>query len=502
MPSWGRMTMTHPVRLRLYLYPQRHILVTAGQARLPSCVAEYPVRIFCFHRSGDYAAVGAYYDTTRVNPASPIPLSPQRHILVPAVQARCCRCQPTVTNFGYSVSISGDYAVVGAPANRNDDGATALPASAYVFKIVAPSKMPRSLPTMRPTVIGSEAPYPSPVIMPWWGSKFDDDVGLNSGSAYIFIRDGTSWSQQAKIVADDAAEGDRFGYSVAIVGDYAIVGAYFDDDAGNSSGAAYIFTRSGTSWSQQAKIVASDAGVDDYFGISVAISGDYAVVGAGGDDDGGTDSGAAYIFTRSGTSWSQQAKIVADDAAASDWFGYSVAIDGDYAVVGAYLDTDAGGASGSAYIFIRSGTSWSQQAKIVADDAAADDWFGSSVAISGDYAIAGSLYDDDGGTDSGAAYIFVRSGTSWSQQAKIVADDALAGDRFGNSVAIAGDYALVGAQFDDNTGSFSGSAYIFIRSGTSWSHYTKLVADDAAGGDEFGSSVAISGDYVIAGGAL
>jgi len=301
--------------------------------------------------------------------------------------------------------------------------------------------------------------------------------------------------QQAKIVASDAAASDHFGYSyLGIDGDYAVIGAHQNDDGGSNSGSAYIFTRSGTSWSQQAKLTASDAAAGDYFGISAAISGDYALIGAPEDDDNSaTGSGSAYIFIRSGTSWSQQSKLTASDAAASDNFGYFVDIDGDYAVV-----TAKEKGYGAVYIFVRSGTNWSQQAKLTASDGAAGDELGYSVSISGDYVIAGNPLDDDGGSTSGSAYIFKRSGTTWSQQAKLIADDDAAGDWFGMGVSIDGDYAVVGCwQCDTGGDTNTGAAYTFIRSGTTWSQQAKLVASDAAGNDDGGRMVAISGDYAL-----
>jgi nucleoside-specific outer membrane channel protein Tsx len=268
-----------------------------------------------------------------------------------------------------------------------------------------------------------------------------------------------------KLTASDGAADDQFGYSVAIAGDYALVGARFDDDKGVDSGSAYIFKRDGTSWNQQAKLTASDGAAGDRFGYSVAIAGEYALVGALYDDDKGVNSGSAYIFKRDGTSWNQQAKLTASDGAAGDQFGWSVAIAGDYALVGALYDADKGVNSGSAYIFKRDGISWNQQAKLTASDGAAGDQFGHSVAIAGEYALVGAHLDDDNGTDSGSAYIFKRDGTSWNQQAKLTASDGAAGDQFGYSVAIAGDYALVGARLDDDNGSASGSAYIYMLRG-------------------------------------
>ena len=213
-------------------------------------------------------------------------------------------------------------------------------------------------------------------------------------------------AEQAKLTASDATAGDRFGFSVSIDGNTAVVGALLHDDDGLSSGSAYVFVRSAGIWTQQAKLTASDAAANDLFGISVAIDGDTAVIGASGDRDAGFNTGSAYVFVRSGTSWTQQAKLTAGDAAADDTFGFSVSIDGDTAVVGAPFDDDAGNFSGSAYVFVRSGTSWTQQAKLTASDAAAGDLFGFSVSIDGDTAVVGVLLDDDAGTSSGSAYVF------------------------------------------------------------------------------------------------
>ena len=232
----------------------------------------------------------------------------------------------------------------------------------------------------------------------------------DAGAHYPITVDPLIVNQEAKLTANDAATNDFFGTSVAISGDSVVVGANLDDDGGSASGSAYVFTRSGTVWSQQAKLTASDAAAFDQFGTSVAISGDSVVVGANFDDDGGSDSGSAYVFTRSGTVWSQQAKLTANDAAAGDAFGISVSISGDSVVVGAPSDDDGGSGSGSAYVFTRSGTEWSQQEKLTASDAAESDRFGISVAISGDSVVVGANLDDDGGSDSGSAYVFTRSG--------------------------------------------------------------------------------------------
>jgi len=333
-----------------------------------------------------------------------------------------------------------------------------------------------------------------------------DDVGANpdQGSAYVFTRSGTTWSQQAQLNAADGATNDRFGYSVAIDGDTAVMGAPYDDVGANpDQGSAYVFTRTGTTWSQQQKLTASDGVATDFFGCSVALSGETAVVGARYDDVGATvDQGSAYVFTRSGTTWSEQQRLTAADGAAADGAGCSVAISGDTAVVGAEGD-DVGVATdmGTAYVFVRSGTTWSEQQKLTAGDGAAGDTFGSRVAVSGDTAVVGALFDDVGAnSNQGSACVFVRSGTTWSEQQKLTAADGEADDWFGNSVALSGDTAVVAAYSDDvGANADQGSAYVFDRSGTTWSQRQRLTAVDGTAGDTFGFSVALSGDTVAVG---
>ena len=331
------------------------------------------------------------------------------------------------------------------------------------------------------------------------GALRDDDNGVDSGSVYVFTRFGTNWSQQTKFTATDSGAGDEFGGHVALDGDIAVIGARHDDDKGVDSGSAYVFTRSGTAWSQQAKLTASDGAAGDEFGYSVAISGDTAVIGAPRDDDKSDDSGSAYVFTRSGSTWSQQAKLEATDGAAGDVFGISVAISGDTVVIGADLADEKGSNSGAAYVFSRSGNTWSQNAKLTADDGAAGDLFGIRVTLSGDTAVIGAARDDDKGDESGAAYVFIRSGIEWVQQAKLSATDGVANDRFGTRVAIYGNTAVIGAILGDATSNKSGSAYVFTRSGSSWSEQAKLAASDGAADDVFGWSVALYGDTVMIG---
>jgi hypothetical protein len=292
----------------------------------------------------------------------------------------------------------------------------------------------------------------------------------------------------------------RGGVSISGDGNYFIGGAYYDSTVAYTAGAAYIFNRTGiNTWDQGAKIVPSDGAASDYFGESVGISGDgmYAIVGSRYADVVGDASGSAYIFTRTGTnSWDNGITLAPTDPAVSDYFGESVAISGDgtYAVVGA-RNVSGGGAL---YVFKRTGSSWGTPIKLVASDRVSNDRLGSSVAISGDenYIISGAPYRNTAGTYSGAVYIFKRTGTNtWDNGTKIVATDAAGGDQFGYRVAITnyGTYAIVGAPYDDGSQNDYGAAYIFKRTGTnSWDNGTKIVAPDGAYQDEFGTSVAIS----------
>ena len=329
------------------------------------------------------------------------------------------------------------------------------------------------------------------------GAYGDND----KGSVYVFVRSGSTWSQQQKLVANDGAAGDYFGYSVALDGDTLVVGAYGDNDKGSYSGSVYVFVRSGTTWSQQQKLVANDGAAQDEFGDSVALDGDTLVVGAYGDDDKGLDSGSVYVFVRSGSTWSQQQKLFANDGVADDLFGITFALDGDTLVVSAPGDDDKGPRSGSVYVLVRSGTTWSQQQKLVANDGAENDYF-ASVALDGDTLVVGAYGDDDKGSESGSVYVFVRSGTTWSQQQKLVANDGRLEHFFGNSVALDGDTVVIGATYDDDKGSKSGSAYVFVRSGTTWSQQQKLFANDGAAEYYFGASVALDGDTVVIGATM
>jgi hypothetical protein len=327
------------------------------------------------------------------------------------------------------------------------------------------------------------------------GATGDDLGGSQSGSAYVFVRTSSAWTQQATLVASDGSTANSFGWSVAVDGDTAVVGAIFGDSpAVPDTGSAYVYVRSGTTWTQQAKLVAPDGATDDYFGRSVAIDGDTAVIGADeSDTPAGVQAGSAYLFVRSGIAWTLQAKLLAFDGGADEFFGKSVGLSGEAAVVG--------GANQAAYVLVRSGTTWTEQAKLTPPD-----WppggagFGLSVTVNGDTAVVGAMFDSTRERDAGSAYVFVRSGTIWTPQAKLTAPVGVRYAFFGTSVAVEADRAIVGAQEDTAPVAIgAGSAYVFVRSGTTWSLQAKLTAPDGETYDEFGFSVGMSGGIAVVG---
>jgi hypothetical protein len=324
------------------------------------------------------------------------------------------------------------------------------------------------------------------------GAHLDNVNGTDSGSAYIFKNHKKGWVQQAKLTPDDGAAIDWFG-SVAIFEDYAIVGKLGDDENGSNSGAAYIFKRDGITWTQQTKLTPEDGASGDWFGVLPAIFGNYAIIGAPFDNNA---KGAAYVFKRTEETWTEKDKLTPDDGAPGDCFGVALSIYEDYAVIGApYYENG----SGAAYIFKRTGEIWIQEAKLTPNDPTEGALFGGSVSIYQDYVISGAYKADNHDTKSGAAYIFKRTGTTWKQETKLSSSDGSEGDWFGYSVSIHDNYAIVGAEHDDDKGNYSGAAYIFTRERPHWIQQAKLVSNNASEGDLFGSAVACFGNYALIG---
>jgi len=339
------------------------------------------------------------------------------------------------------------------------------------------------------------------------GAYGDDDNGTYAGSAYVFRFNGSTWVQEQKLLASDGAAGDRFGLSVSVSsapgGEVAAVGAHANSILGPGSGSAYIYRFTGSAWVQEQRLLASDGAAGGRFGLGVSVSGDVAVVGAYLDNATATDSGSAYVYRFNGSVWVPEQKLTAADGAAFDLFGLSVSVSGapggEVAVVGAYFNNDSGLDSGSAYIYRFDGSTWEQEQKLTAADGAASDRFGVSVSVSADVAVVGAYLDDDNGNNSGSAYIYRFNGSAWVQEQKLTAADGAAGDEFGWSVSIGGDIAMVGARKHDDNETNSGSVYIYRFNGSVWMQEQELFALDGVAGDRFGNSVSVGSSVAVVG---
>ncbi len=328
------------------------------------------------------------------------------------------------------------------------------------------------------------------------------------GAAYVYVRTGSTFAQQALLTSADGAAGDNFGVATAIATDTAVVGAYTKKiGTQTEQGAAYVFVRSVAKWTAQgATLSASDGKASDHFGTAVAISADTIVLGAPSKTVGtNSGQGAAYVFVRSAGAWTQQAELVASDGAASDRFGTAVGVSGDTAVIGAsYKKRGQNAKQGVAYVFTRSGTKWTQSAVLAASDGTANDQFGDAVAIDTDTVAVGA-YNKNVGVNSvqGVAYVFLRSGTTWARQGGVLRPaDAIANNGFGAAVSLFGNTLVVGSPAKSPSASLSnqGAGYVFLRSGTTWAQQgNALLPSDAATQDQVGYAVAGAGDFVALG---
>jgi hypothetical protein len=313
---------------------------------------------------------------------------------------------------------------------------------------------------------------------------------LSEGTVSLWRRGPAGWSPEATLNGADESSFANFG-SVSASGDTVAVGARDQTTNGTSGGAVYVFVRSASVWSQQAKLVASDLKQGAEFGHAVALSGDTLVVGAYWADGTVVGTGAAYVFTRSGTTWTEDAKLTAFDGANADNFGATVAISGGTIVVGAPRDTLTTSIEGSAYVFVGGGSSWSLEQKLTASDASADDDFGASISLDGDrVAIGADTAGPSPSDESGAAYVFDRVGTTWSQSARLNAAFRGPFDRFGAGVSLQGDFLVVGAPHESAT-------YLFGRFGATW--YQRERLQPLGIGDAFGNSVSRDGPVVAVG---
>ena len=331
------------------------------------------------------------------------------------------------------------------------------------------------------------------------GSPTDDDNGQNSGSAYIFRFDGSGWVPDARLLASDGSSWDLFGNSVSLEGQLCLIGANCDDDSGDHTGSAYIFRYDEPDWVQETKLTAFDGAQDDEFGTSVSLCGDVCLIGASGDDDNGDGSGSAYVFRFDGQSWAYERKLLASDGQAGELFGTSVSLSTDLCIIGAKFDDDNGDKSGSAYIFRYGDPNWIQEAKLMPSDGEAEDFFGGSVAGDGELCLIGSHGDDDRGECTGSAYAFRFADLNWVQEDKLTASDGDAWDSFGWSVAVSGDVGVVGAYMDNAVASEAGSAYIFRFADGNWGREIKLTGSDSAEHDHLGWSVSVDFDNVLVG---
>ena len=317
------------------------------------------------------------------------------------------------------------------------------------------------------------------------------------GSAYVLKKDGTSWHEAQKLVADDGLAGDEFGYDAAMTPSLIAVTAWNASVDGNAGqGAVYLYENQNGSWTQSQKLVADDGTFFDQFGQSVAIDGTTILVGANGATIGNQGAqGAAYVFVNAGSGWVQQQKVFADDGDTVDNFGFSTAIRGDTLFVGAHQAMVGGHQNqGAVYLFARAGNVWTQMQKISSDDGGASDAFGSSMSFDGTRLVVGAT----GADGTGAAYVFENTGGTWTQVQKLVADDGANGDNFGDAVSISGDDILVAADVATVDGNTSrGAGYLFTRVGDTWQQTHKFVASDGGVDNFYGAAAAFDGETAI-----
>jgi len=327
------------------------------------------------------------------------------------------------------------------------------------------------------------------------GAWLADDRGSLAGAAVVFRCDGLGWIEEQRLVASDGKPFDFFGWSVALSGDVAVVGAV-------SAGAAYVFRRTGASWIEEARLTAFDGVTSHHFGDSVAISGDVIVVGEDQDDPSGTWSGSAYVFRYRLGQWIPERHLTAFDGHSYAHFGSEVAVDGDVAVIGAYLsDSVDGPSSGAAYVFRFEDGGWNDEQKLAAGDGEVWAFFGAGVAVSGEHIVCGARWKDVviGGRlmqDVGAAYVFRFDGRGWAKTQQLLDPAPVIGDGFGYSVALWDVDLAVGVPNRDDFGAHSGAVQVFRRDGARFVHDRKLLAPDGRPDDRFGESVAVSERWI------
>ncbi|MGV6814287.1 MAG: FG-GAP repeat protein [Phycisphaerales bacterium] len=365
--------------------------------------------------------------------------------------------------YGWAVAIDGDWAVVGA---SKDDARGTDSGSVYVLKYdgLRWDEFVRIV----PSTVWSNDDFGDTVAISGdtivVGTPGDDESGSGAGAAYVFAFDGTAWVQQAMLTPTGPADGDHFGSTVGIDGDRIVIGAMLDDDGGSNAGKAYIYRRDSSAWSLETTLMPSDIAEFDRFGKDVAISGDRVLISCDGDDDLGDSSGSAYVFTRNGNVWTQSAKLVASDGDEFDQFGERLDIDGNTLIVGARYDDAMGTWSGSAYVFEHDGSGWEEVVKLNAFDAVGSQFFGQDVAVDAGRILIGAWGEHDPFNEfnAGTAYAYSRVGGAWQFDRKIIASDQAGWDFFGYCLDISGDQAIIGADGNDDFwwGVDAGSAYM------------------------------------------
>jgi len=403
--------------------------------------------------------------------------------------------------FGQSVSLKGDVALIGAPSDGENDADSG---AVYIFQFDSGAWGQKTKLFPNDGEGGQKFGWSVSLESNFAliGTKYDFSIN-ESGSAYMFEYEaqGDSWSQESKFVPQGGIQGNGFGQSVSIKGNLALIAAVSDDNInGNSSGAVFTYEWNGFNWSFQQKLIASDGSSADFFGISVSLDTNRALIGARTDDNNGfNESGSAYVFDYDGMNWSETTKLVASDESNNAYFGTSVSLKGDLALIGANSAPSSNYSSaGAVYLFELDTGTWSQTDRFNASDDSPIDNFGIAVALDSNNFIVGNSTDDDNGFDAGAAYIFDKT-SSWQQKQKLLSSLGPNLDKFGVSVNIDGTRAVIGASMNDDQAQNAGSAYIFDYSNGSWSLTTQLHANDASESDWFGSSVSLSGDKLIVG---
>ena len=407
--------------------------------------------------------------------------------------------------FGDSVALAGDTALIGVPGETDVNGTAA--GAVYVFERTDGEWTETTV--LFPGDGDSEDRFGNDLAVAGdtalVGAPGDEDPnGDDAGSAYVFQRTDSGWTERAKLAANDGDSEDNFGASVALADGIALVGAANDEDPhGERGGAAYVFEGSGGDWEQASKLTASDGDSRDDFGMAVALTGETALIGAPADEDpNGLLGGSAYVFERAGGAWTERTKLAPENGGEEDFFGRTVAMAGDTAVVSAVLDADPNGErAGSAYVFERTDGGWRERVKLLPTDGDDRDVFGSAVAVADDTALVGAPGDEDpNGDDAGSAYVFQRTDSGWTERAKLAANDGDSEDNFGASVALADGIALVGAANDEDPhGERGGAAYVFEGSGGDWEQASKLTASDGDSRDDFGMAVALTGETALIG---